>query len=312
MWWQWLIFTILLIVFPVGMIQWKQFAEKKNNFTQEQIKIAEQRMVIYTMFYWLCDFFYMTFIIDNLTWKFILGGLIMVIIFYNLSRAFINGNRIFNFGLIQDFIVGIALTVYLIYIIPNQDLQNIIIPIVSAVYGGLLTLVGVAWTIRKSDSDRKQEEEQKAKPLVFVCDPKSTSVRSEDLIRGILHSDNTNGTLKKAPGNKTAYTLPQILIDNSDYSHVIIRGFRVNDDFHLYDYGQVLPKDEVIYLKSDFRFEYTDEIIYVSIILQDMLENLHELILNFSIVKDGKDKVIKINSGIETIKTTLSLSAKEI
>lgn len=312
MWWQWLIFGLIFLLIPIGLIQLKNFAVKTSKYTQDQIQKAEQKMVVYGLFYWMCDFFYMTFIINNLTWKFILGGLIMVIIFYNLSKAFINGNHIFNFGLIQDFIVGIALTIYLIYIIPNQDLQNIIIPIVSAVYGGLLTLVGVAWTIRKSDSDRKQEEEQKARPLVFVCDPKSTSVRSEDLIRGILHSDNTKGSLKKAPGNKTAYTLPQILIDNSDYSHVIIRGFRVNDDFHLYDYGQVLPKDEAIYLKSDFRFEYTDEIKYVSIILQDMLENLHELILNFSIVKDGKDKVIKINSGIETIKTTLSLSAKEI
>ena len=312
MWWQWLMFGLIFLAIPFGLYGIKEYTAKRINPTEEQNKIANQRLTILCLFYWLCDFFYMTFIVDNLTWKFIFGGLIMIIIFYNLSKAFINGNRMFNFGLIQDFIVGIALTVYLIYIIPNPDLRNIIIPIISAVYGGLLTLVGVAWTIRKSDSDRKREEEQKAKPLVFVCDPKSTSVRSEDLIRGILHSNNTKGTLKKVSGNKIAYTLPHILIDNSDYSHVVIRGFRVNDDFHLYDYGQVLPKDEAIYLKSDFRFEYTDEINYVSIILQDMLENLHELVLNFTIVKDGKDKVIKINSGIETKKTTLNINPKEI
>ena len=93
----------------------------------------------------------------------------MVIIFYNLSKVFINGNSPFKFGLVQDFIVGIALTVYLIYIIPNESLQQIVIPIVAAVYGGLLTLVGVAWTIKKSDRDRKEEEKRKAKP-VFTYD----------------------------------------------------------------------------------------------------------------------------------------------
>ena len=161
MWWQWLIFGLMFLAIPFGLHGMKDFSAKRINRTEEQKKIANQRFTILCLFYWLCDFFYMTFIIDNLTWKFILGGLIMVVIFYNLSKAFINGNHIFNFGLIQDFIVGIALTVYLIYIIPNQDLQNIIISIVSAVYGGLLTLVGVAWTIRKSDSDRKQEEKNK-------------------------------------------------------------------------------------------------------------------------------------------------------
>lgn len=165
MWWQWLIFGLIILAVPYGLYEIKKFATKRVKPTEKQNKIANQRFAILCLFYWLCDCFYMTFIINNLVWKFILGGLIMVIIFYNLSKAFINGNRVFNFGLIQDFIVGIALTVYLIYIIPNQDLQNIIIPIVSAVYGGLLTLVGVAWTIKKSDRDRKEEEIKKAKPL---------------------------------------------------------------------------------------------------------------------------------------------------
>jgi hypothetical protein len=93
---------------------------------------------------------------------------------------------------------------------------------------------------------------------------------------------------------------------------VIVRGFRVNDDFHIYDYGQVLPKDEILYLKSDFRFKYSKKINYLSIILQDMLENLYELVLIFTIVKDRKDNVIKINSGIETKKTTLNINPKEI
>ena len=165
MWWQWLIFGLIILAVPYGLYEIKKFATKRIKPTEEQNKIANQRFAILCLFYWLCDCFYMTFIINNLVWKFILGGLIMVIIFYNLSKAFINGNSLLKFVIVQDFIVGIALTIYLIYIIPNESLQQIIIPIIAAVYGGLLTLVGVAWTIKKSDRDRKEEEIKKAKPI---------------------------------------------------------------------------------------------------------------------------------------------------
>ncbi len=166
MWWQWLIFGLIILMVPVGLYEIKNFVVKRIHPTEEQNKITNQKFAILCLFYWLCDCFYMTFIINNLTWKFILGGLIMVIIFYNLTKAFINGDSQLKFGLIQDFIVGVALTIYLIYIIPNESLQQIVIPIVSAVYGGLLTLVGVAWTIRKSDKDRKLEEKNKVKPYL--------------------------------------------------------------------------------------------------------------------------------------------------
>ena len=198
------------------------------------------------------------------------------------------------------------------YSLEDNTIFNSLITLFSSIIGGGITLVGVAWTINHNKLEKRKEEEQKAKPVVFICDPSTTSFDREKLITKILLSNNKLGSLNEAPKNKNAYTLPHILINNSDYSHVIIRGFIINDKYHLYDYGQVLPKDSTIYLKSDFRFEYQEEIKYVSIILQDMLENLYELVLNFTIVKDKKDNVIKINSGIETNKTTLNIILKEI
>ena len=198
------------------------------------------------------------------------------------------------------------------YSLEDNTIFNSLITLFSSIIGGGITLVGVAWTINHNKLEKRKEEEQKAKPVVFICNPRTVSLRSHNLLKALLYSYNEKGTLKKAQGNKTGYVLPQILIDNSDYSHVIVRGFRINDDFHIYDYGQVLPKDETLYLKSDFRFKYSKEINYVSIILQDMLENLYELVLNFTIVNDKKDNVIKINSGIETKKTTLNINPKEI
>lgn len=61
--------------------------------------------------------------------------------------------------------IGIALTIYLIYITPTvNNLQSIVTTIIAAIYGGLLTLVGVAWTIRKQDEIRRDDEKKRFKP----------------------------------------------------------------------------------------------------------------------------------------------------
>ena len=71
---------------------------------------------------------------------------------------------------------------------------------------------------------------------------------------------------------------------------------------------------ELLNIEDDlpYRFDYSNEIEYVAILLQDMLENLYELELNFSINKEDKNKTIIINSGIETRRTTLAINPKEI
>ena len=310
--WYWFAFSIIALGVPIGCVTFKTWAESKNTYTDEQVKAANIRLAKYILFYWLLDLFYMACFNQWLVCQFIFGGLAMLIVFYSLTVAFLSEDKTNKWLLLSDFILGIALTIYLIYIIPNANLQGIVIPIVSAVYGGLLTLVGVAWTIKKSNNDRQMEEQQKAKPIVFICNPQTTSINKEEIVKGFLSSQRNIGTLKNAPKEVSAFILPQIIISNSDYSHVAIRGFRVNHDYHIYDYGQILTKNKTFYLQSDFRFEYKNEIEYMAILLQDMLENIYELELNFAISKPEKDKVIKINSGIETKKTTLFISAKDI
>lgn len=248
MWWQWLIFVLIFILIPIGLIQLKNFALKTKQYSHKEIQKAEQKMVMSGLFYWTCDFFYMTIIINNLIWQFILGGLIMIILFYNLSKAFINGNYLFNFLLIIDFIIGISLTIYLIYIIPNQDLQNIIIPIVSAVYGGLLTLVGVAWTIRKSDTDKQKEEEKKAKPLftyiqIFKA-PKLKDVSKSCIPEDLEKEYFCDIYFELENSNRSAFTIKRIKHDNKWFemennivvlpSDKILMSFRFNEPFNIF------------------------------------------------------------------------------
>lgn len=163
----WIYFTLIAILIPIGLESFKAWVEKHFNCTDEQKKNVSINVFKYWMFYWLCDLFYMACFLDNLICKFVFGCLIMVIVLMNVCFSFVSSNcKTFfqKIGLLQDFLVGIGLTIYLIYLIPEKELQTIILTIVAALYGGLITLVGVAWTIKKSDKDRKEDEIKREKP----------------------------------------------------------------------------------------------------------------------------------------------------
>ena len=57
MWWQWLIFGLIILAVPYGLYEIKKFATKRVKPTEEQNKIANQRFAILCLFYWLCDCF---------------------------------------------------------------------------------------------------------------------------------------------------------------------------------------------------------------------------------------------------------------
>ena len=296
----WISFGLLFPIIFFGAFGFKNWSKRfiNDEITPEMEKAANTRTVVIILFYWLCNLFYMACFINNLICKFVFGILIVLWVFMNLAMVFTNPkerNGFERFGILQDFVVGIGLSIYLIFIIPNKELQQVVIPIVAAVYGGLITLVGVTLTIRKADNDRKAEEISKAKPVVFVCNYRNTTFDS-GMVK-ILESKKTQGTLKKASEkSKNKYSLRYINLENSDYSIVSLVGFMINDDCHFYDIGQILPKNTRYRMNSDFEFEYNKKIKTVSLLIQDMLHNLYEFETEFDIDESNR---ISIKSGIE-------------
>ena len=166
--WWWAGFVIFAVYFPVFMFGIRKYLEKEKSYTPEQIKKSKKNCLKYVLFYWLIDLFYMSIFNywqtsgdSQKIWfvlQFIFGGLAMVYIFYNLTRVFLANGEKHWWGLLQDFIFGIAITIYLIYLMPSTNgLQNVVSTIIAAVYGGLLTLVGVAWTIKSANDDKKKD-----------------------------------------------------------------------------------------------------------------------------------------------------------
>ena len=279
-----------------------------------KLKLPLLLRIRYFFYCLILDSFYISIAYGNLICQFIFGGLYLALCFTNLSINYIQsdkGKLIKRVELIIDFVLATGTLIYLIYIIPNQNLQNIVIPIIAAVYGGLLTLVGVALTIRKSDKDRKEDEIKKARPLVFVIDRGSKGSLINRIENKYLFSDKKKGTLVSSNKNKHSYELSYFLLANTDYSYCSVIGFRINDSFHLYDYGQVLPKNSNIALRSSFKFKFKQKIKYFAILIEDMLDNVYEFVVETNITGEKENKYIEIVSGLYTKKSDLTFEKKE-
>ena len=235
---------------------------------------------------------------------------IINVIFYNDNRYFKPEDRnTFIYKLISISLYAVAIFLFPYYLkwcgLDEQSF-SIFIPVYSYVVGGMLTLGGVAWTIRKSEIDKKLDDIKRSKPVVFVYDKDIIEELGDKVIERTMFSKQLNGSLEKALGNEKAFVLPEFVLSNSDYSHVAVKGFKINDDYHLFDIVQVLPKNTTVRLKNDFRFRFDEEIKHVSILLQDMMDYDYELEANFTITDGRLDVKIDIVSAIKTHMIELS------
>ena len=122
---------------------------------------------------WYVDFTLICMFMNWLIPFFILAGLYLIKTFYGVISNFINrksSKSYPNFILIGDFVITILLTIFLIYKIPDATLQNIVTPIIAAVYGGVLTLVGVVLTIKHSERNLKLDNRLRNKPILIMVE----------------------------------------------------------------------------------------------------------------------------------------------
>lgn len=257
--WWWAIFVLVALFLPFFVFGMRSFLKKEKEYTKEQVKASLKICWKYVGFYWLIDLFYMAifnyWIADEqsqtiwLTLQFVFGGLAMVYIFYNLTRAFLSNAQKHWWGLLQDFLWGIAITVYLIFLIPDSALQTIVMTIIAAIYGGLLTLVGVAWTIKDANDEKKKDLILQHKPIIYAHMMNSFVTLKETPIellfvnlKKIKSIGATEEYLEESPStleNQTAkrkqtdaesggiVTLKSIV--NTDNSIIIVKKITVND-----------------------------------------------------------------------------------
>ena len=311
MWYLWVIFAVFAALIPVGIMSMAVRAAKPYRNDKRKIKVISCNVIKYCLFYCLCDLFFMSFIIDSLACKFIFGGLIMLIIFYNLSNVFVAGkkNSFSHFAkwvMMQDFVVGISLSTYLIYIVPNADLQNIIIPIVAGVYGGLLTLVGVAWTInhekeerfnqdQNRNRERKLEEQKKYKPIFNLYHgefPKSFINAEFENFNGIQEIGcGYQGEINR----EKEVVIESFVVENSSFVEFYIRGIKINEQLYERKRNLFVKKETYILFDLDRQPLYLTDIFQtISLVVEDLLGNIYDVWLGTEITLEDEIKHIEV------------------
>lgn len=131
--------------------------ELKNIITSATIGLAGSILGLLSIIYSNIELF-----------AYISGSLaILLLIAYVLYDLIYSDDKgLFEYiGIGYNFFVSVVVCAFMIANIKDDKIQTIILSLAAAIYGGLLTLIGVAWTIKKSDRDRKEDEEKKAIPL---------------------------------------------------------------------------------------------------------------------------------------------------
>ena len=115
-----------------------------------------------------CLLFTLSIILNIDYIRYIIGGILIVSFTFSILKGISNLKSKNTFSIsffVLDIICMLSLIVYLIYTIQDIDLRNIILTIVSAIIGGILTLAGVAWTIKYGEKERTRQDYDKAKPM---------------------------------------------------------------------------------------------------------------------------------------------------
>lgn len=184
-----------------------------------------------------------------------------------------------------DIVSLIGLLVYLIFSIEDTEHQTIISTITSALIGGVLTLSGVAWTIRQQEKIRRDDEKKKYRPIVVVttnCDPS---------FKGI--------PLIKLPENAISYKKSEILscetylnsikIRNTEFTPFYIYGILIDNKCVLTENKVYIDRNGAFVISCEQQFLYTKtEINKISLLTQDLLENFYEIPLKFERISSAQ------------------------
>ena len=164
----WVIVICWAIILSFAIFNVTKNKMKKAYYTREQKKNVIIKMwfniltVLYVDILFICMFMNWIFVL------FILVGLYLIRNFYIIASMIVNRRKatsLSNFSIVLDTTSCFLLMILLIYEIPDERLQTIVTALTSALIGGVLTLVVVVMTIKKSDMDREKEEINKARPI---------------------------------------------------------------------------------------------------------------------------------------------------
>lgn len=277
--WLWVIFGAIAIYTFLFFQSLLSYNLKHRELTKEERQKISINVVKYILLYWLFDLTYMG-IFNGWFWATIIfGTLAVTFVFYNLVLAFFNIVESLRVWLVLELLFGMGIAIYLIYIIPNETLQSIIVAIVAAVFGGMFTLIGVAWTFKKGDIDRKEDERKKNIPYMKVVHGiKQTSEVCAHIYRGLDLSNPKE--LEKVDGN-TLYliTIQDCIMKNISESNIILQGMLFDNKRYDFTDPVILEKGEVCNIRTtdNHSIAVSNLESMLNLIVKDTMDNVYSI-----------------------------------
>lgn len=182
----------------------------------------------------------------------------------------------------------ISFPYYILWCGVNGESFNVFVNVYASLVGGGITLVGVAWTIRKGDrdraddrkqleEDRKEDDRRRRIPYLTInsCPPQSqyaVTVKDFESIK------NDNDFINNS-GVKYSYNhIGVFWVRNVSKSNVVFRGIKVHNTDLSFSTAALLPKDNVIQINiCPFPIVLNRTIDKVELIVDDELGNEYEV-----------------------------------
>ena len=279
----WFVFGLIIIGVPFSFYFINYWYKLKNKPTEEQKVNFKLNVVKYTLFYYVLDLFYMSFIIDNLICRYIFGGIIILYIFYNSTKAFIHNIKPRIIFIVQDVFIGIGIAIYLIFIIPNSDLRDVVTSIVSAVFGGYVTLLGVAWTIKDNSRNRKDDERLSKVPYLYIV--------KEDYDKTFKSFAPVLDEVFKTFNDETVHciSINEFIIKNSNNSDCVPYGFVLNGKLYKFDNMYFVERNKCfkVEIAHNYTLNNNQYEVTLSIIVKDVLDNFYQFDCELNLENSG-------------------------
>ena len=166
--------------------------------------------------------------------------------------------------------------------VAEETLKSIIIPIYAAAIGGIMTLVGVAWTIRREDSIRKEEKNDAGRPFWSIID--GTDERIIDSNRHIYSYSTSLEYESKTPHLNANFV-------NSDKTEFLLKKIRIGEQDYITDNNQLISKG-MSFMITIYYGEHVDlqkEDILLYIVDTNYKERIYRLVPDGNIIKSFEE-----------------------
>lgn len=179
--------------------------------------------------------------------------------------------------------------------VDSKTIQNTIVPIYAAAIGGIMTLGGVAWTIKKSDKDRKEDDKKKYRPIINFCP-------IEGEIEGVFLGemdfvDEKENPLVRTDKNSVVSEIIRCIGKNTDFSEFYLCGIIVNRKRYYTSRKRYVDKNSYLGLKDNFVVYTNKRIKSFSFILEDLLGNEYRLPTKFKPDEKERNFIKMLDTG---------------